>query len=67
MYVHSIAGIHRGLDLLDRAARRIADFENSDPARDQVDLIVGEHAVKANVAALKAQIDAGGALLDIFA
>ncbi len=67
MYTYPIVGIHQGLAAMERAARRIADFENSDPARDQVDMMIASHAVKANVQALRCQIEAGGSILDLFA
>ena len=49
MFDSSINGIRSGLEMANRAAQNIARFETSDVS-DQVDLMVAEAAVKANVA-----------------
>ncbi|MBU1320289.1 MAG: hypothetical protein KKG33_02545 [candidate division Zixibacteria bacterium] len=67
MLTHSIQGIQNHIELMQRHAESIRDFERSDIPRDTVGLIVTRQGVSANVAALKSALRLQDAILDVFA
>lgn len=66
MFDSSINGIRSGLDMANRAAQNIARFETSDVS-DQVDLMVAEAAVRANVVALRTTLEMSEHVIDLLA
>ena len=66
MFDASITGIRNSLELANRAAENIARFESSDPS-DQVELMVAEASLKANVVALKTSLEMSEHLIDLLA
>lgn len=66
MFDASITGIRNSLELTNRAAENLARFESSAPS-DQVDLMVAEASLKANVVALKTSLEMSEHLIDLLA
>lgn len=66
MFDSSIAGIRNGLAMAEIAARNIANLEDIDPS-DQVNLMLAERVVEANVVVLRASLRMTDSLVDILA
>ncbi|MGB5106410.1 MAG: hypothetical protein WBP29_07180 [Candidatus Zixiibacteriota bacterium] len=66
MFDSSINGIRSGLDMANRAAQNMARFETAEVS-DQVDLMIAEVTVKANVIALRTSLEMSEHLIDLLA
>lgn len=67
MLTHAIQGIQHHIELMQRHAESIRDFERADIPRDMVGMIIARHGVSANAASLKAALHMQDAILDVFA
>lgn len=66
MFDSSIIGIRNSLAIADRAAKNIANWESSDP-QDQVDMMIAERSLEANVNALKVSMRMSEQAIDLLA
>jgi len=65
MYTHSIQGIQQNTALMQKYASNLKDIEKADLPRDMVGIMVAEHGVSANIAALRAAMRMDDSLIDI--
>ena len=66
MISSSLSGIQNGLELINNASNQIASG-NIDRPEPYIDMIKGEHQVKASTASAKAYNETIGTIIDIFA
>ena len=67
MFDFSITGIRQNLERLEMSARRIADAENADLAKEFTDMIIAEKGAKANIAALRTSMSLHKSIIDLLA
>jgi len=67
MYTASIQGIRQNIDLINRYAKDLQDFENADVAEDMVGMMIAEKAVSANLTVINTINRMSQSVIDILA
>lgn len=67
MFSYSISGIHASMALMEKAAMEAAKGPKADILQSQVDMIMAEHSLGANIAALKTAAAMQKSIIDIIA
>lgn len=67
MYDSSIAGIRSNLEIFAESARRLQNIEKADLPGESVTMMTAETGVAANIAVLRASLEASRYVIDILA
>lgn len=67
MFSNSISGIRNSISLMERAAAEASKGPKADVVKSQVDMILAENSLSANIAAVKTANDMQKSIIDIIA